>query len=428
MIGYSLIENLRSGHLLLPDFLTQIEARYERRESSIHAFIPEENRFARLQDDAVALVLTYQDLINRPPLFGALVGVKDIFYADGFTTQAGSRLPTEVLQGKEAESVTRLREAGALIFGKTVTTEFAYFSPGPTRNPHNRDHTPGGSSSGSAAAVAAGFCQLALGTQTIGSIVRPASFCGVVGVKPTYERISRAGVIPLSPSLDHVGFFTPDVETAIRAAQILYKDWNEPTQPLRKPRLGIPAGPYLQSTSEEGMTHFEDVCQALKNAGYEIQLIHVMSDFAEIRSRHDVIMSAEAALVHAEWFGEYEKLYSTKFTELLQRGQKITKDQLQSAIVARDNFRAEMRRTFLDHNIDFWICPSTVGAAPKGLESTGDPVMNLPWTQAGLPAINLPAGKNKSGLPLGLQVVGNWYKDESLLRWAKDLERVLSTL
>ena len=116
-----------------------------------------------------------------------------------------------------------------MIFGKTVTTEFAYFSPGPTRNPHNPEHTPGGSSSGSAAAVAAGFCQLALGTQTIGSIIRPASFCGVVGVKPTYERISRAGVIPLSASLDHVGFFTPDVETAVHAAHVLYKDWNEPT-------------------------------------------------------------------------------------------------------------------------------------------------------------------------------------------------------
>lgn len=428
MVGYSLIEDLRSGDMLLPDFLTQIEAEYTEREESIHAFIPERDPFRRLHDDAETLMLTYPDLSNRPRLFGALVGVKDIFHIDGFTTHAGSRLPAEVLQGKEAESVTRLRAAGALILGKTVTTEFAYFSPGPTRNPQNLEHTPGGSSSGSAAAVAAGICQLALGTQTIGSIIRPASFCGVVGVKPTYERISRAGVIPLSPSLDHVGFFTPDVETAVHAAQVLYKDWNEPTQPLRRPRLGIPAGPYLQSTSEEGATHFEEVCHVLKNAGYEMQQIEVMPDFAEIRSRHDVIMSAEAAQVHADWFGKYEELYSPKFTELIRRGQKITQDQLQSALVARDNFRADMRRVFLDHNIDFWICPSTVGAAPKGLESTGDPVMNLPWTQAGLPAINVPAGKNKSGLPLGLQVVGNWYKDESLIFWAKDLEKVLSTI
>jgi Asp-tRNA(Asn)/Glu-tRNA(Gln) amidotransferase A subunit family amidase len=428
MVGYSLIESLRSGATTLPEFLSQVETRYAERESSVHAFIAEDNRFTRLQHDADALLFSYPDVITRPRLFGALAGVKDIFHVEGFITQAGSRLPADVLQGKEAESVMRLKEAGALIFGKTVTTEFAYFSPGPTRNPHNPEHTPGGSSSGSAAAVAAGICQLALGTQTIGSIIRPASFCGVVGVKPTYERISRHGVIPLSPSLDHVGFFTVDVETAIHAAHVLYKDWNEPTQPLKKPRLGIPDGAYLQSASQEGFAHFENVCKLLEHAGYVLQHIQIMPDFAEVRARHDVIMSAEAAQVHAEWFERYADLYSTKFTELIRRGQNIANDQLQSALTARDNFRADMRRTFLDHNIDLWICPSTVGAAPKGLEGTGDPVLNLPWTQAGLPAINLPAGKNQDGLPLGLQAVGNWHKDESLLFWAKDLEKVLGAL
>ncbi|HKG55037.1 MAG TPA: amidase family protein, partial [Anaerolineales bacterium] len=151
-------------------------------------------------------------------------------------------------------------------------------------------------------------------------------------------------------------------------------------------------------------------------------------DFAEIRARHDVIMSAEAAQVHADWFGEYENLYSTKFTELIRRGQQFSDDHLQNALSARDSFRSDIRRIFLDHNIDIWISPSTIGPAPKGLESTGDPVMNLPWTQAGLPAINLPAGKNQDGLPLGLQLVANWYKDESLLFWAKDLEKDLAAL
>jgi Asp-tRNA(Asn)/Glu-tRNA(Gln) amidotransferase A subunit family amidase len=235
-------------------------------------------------------------------------------------------------------------------------------------------------------------------------------------------------VIPLSPSLDHVGIFTSDVETSTHAARVLYKDWNEPTLPRRKPRLGIPEGAYLQVTSQEGFAHFQTVCKLLESAGYELQHIQVMPDFAEIRTRHDVIMSAEAAQVHAEWFQNHADLYSTKFTELIQRGQKITTDQLQSALTARDNFRADMRRLFLDHNIDLWICPSAVGAAPKGLDSTGDPALNLPWTQAGLPAISLPSGKNKDGLPLGLQVVGNWHKDESLLSWAKDLEKVLRSL
>ncbi|MGZ9166881.1 MAG: amidase, partial [Anaerolineales bacterium] len=394
MIERLFVEELRSGQLLLPDFLAQIEARFTQHESSIQALIPDEKRFDRLYDEAEALVLAYPDLIKRPLMFGALVGVKDIFHVEGFPIQAGSRLPSDVFQpadefqGKEAKSVSRLLDAGALFFGKTVTTEFAYFSPGPTRNPHNPEHTPGGSSSGSAAAVAVGFCHIALGTQTIGSIIRPASFCGVVGLKPTYDRISREGVIPLSPSLDHVGFFVPDADSAINAARVLYADWNEPTQPLKKPRLGIPEGSYMQSVSGESLAHFDRVYKQLENAGYELQHIQIMSDFAEIRARHDAIMSAEAAQVHADWFGKYENLYSSKFTELIHRGQSITNNQLQDALAARDNFRADLRRTFLDHNLDAWIAPSTIGPAPKGLDSTGDPVMNLPWTQAGLPAIN----------------------------------------
>ena len=428
MIGRILIEDLRAGQLLFPDFLAQVEARFMQHEPSIQAFIPDEKRFDRLYEEGEALVLAYPDLIKRPLMFGALLGVKDIFHVEGFPTQAGSRLPVDLFQGKEAKSVSRLLDAGALFFGKTVTTEFAYFSPGPTHNPHNLEHTPGGSSSGSAAAVAAGFCHIALGTQTIGSIIRPASFCGVVGVKPTYDRISREGVIPLSPSLDHVGFFVPDMESAINAARVLYRDWDEPTLPLRKPRIGIPEGPYLESVSQESATHFEQVYKKLGDAGYELQHIPVMPDFAEIRTRHDEIMSAEAAQVHSDWFREYENLYSPKFTELIRRGEQITRNQLQSALAARDSFRADLRRTFLDHNIDLWVTPSTIGPAPKGLESTGDPVMNLPWTQAGLPAMNLPAGKSPDGLPLGLQVIGNWYKDESLLFWANDLEKVLRAL
>src|SRR5215207_8917308 len=339
MIGHLIIEELRSGQLPLPDLLAQVEARFVQHESSILAFIPDEERFTRLFDEAEALVLSYPDLIKRPLLFGALVGVKDIFHVDGFTTQAGSRLPSDLFQGQEARSVSRLMNAGALIFGKTVTTEFAYFSPGPTRNPHHLEHTPGGSSSGSAAAVAAGFCHLALGTQTIGSIIRPAAFCGVVGVKPTYDRISRQGVIPLSPSLDHIGFFTPDIFTAKRVAFVLYQDWNDSVSLDGKPTLGIPDGPYLSSASDYALTCFDKICQSLADGGYELRRVQVMDDFEEIRARHDVIMSAEVAHVHADWFKQYESLYSSKFTELIKRGQPITDTQLQDAFTARDAFR-----------------------------------------------------------------------------------------
>ena len=428
MMRYLLIEDMRSGQLLLPDFLAQVEVRFAEREPDVLAFIPEEERFTRLHDDAETLVLAYPDLIKRPSLFGALVGVKDIFHVEGFKTQAGSRLPSELLQGAEAKSVTRLKEMGALIFGKTVTTEFAYFFPGPTSNPHNLEHTPGGSSSGSAAAVAAGFCHLALGTQTIGSIIRPAAFCGVVGFKPTYDRISREGVIPLSPSLDHIGFFVPDMENAAVAARVLIQDWNDSISSDGKPMLGVPDGPYLASVSDYARTCFDKNCQSLSDAGYELCRVRVMDDFQDIRNRHDVIMSAEAAHVHADWFKQYENLYSAKFTELIKRGQAITDSQLQDAFTALDVFRDQMAQTMDDNNIDLWICPPTIGPAPKGLESTGDPVMCLPWTQIGFPAINLPAGKNAEGLPMGFQIVGKWNSDELLLSWARELEKIVSQL
>jgi len=416
----------RADELSASDYISQIESFFEKREPSVLAFIPKETRFERLCKEAEELVSHFPDPQDRPHLFGMLVSVKDIFHVDGFTTRAGSRLPSDELQGTEAESVTRLKTAGALILGKTVTTEFAYFTPGPTRNPHNPEHTPGGSSSGSAAAVGAGLCLLALGTQTIGSIIRPAAFCGTVGLKPTYERISREGVIPLSPSLDHVGFFAPDISTAKLVAPTLYVDWENTNRPDRKPTLGIPDGPYLASASDYALACFDAICESLADKGYELHRIPVMDNFQEIRDRHDAIMSFDAANVHKEWFEKYGNLYSSKFTELVQRGQKITDNQLQNALKTRDEFRDHMTKTMNDADINLWICPPATGPAPKGLDSTGDPVMNLPWTQIGFPALNIPAGKNDEGLPMGLQVIGRWDADEELLAWAEDIEKVVN--
>lgn len=420
-----LIKSLRTGDLTLPEYLAQVEARFNEREPSTLAFIPEENRFERLHREADELITKYPDIINRPPLFGMLVGVKDIFHVNSFTTQAGSKLPSQDLKGDEAASVTKLKNAGALIMGKTVTTEFAYFTPGLTRNPHNSEHTPGGSSSGSAAAVGAGLCDLTLGTQTIGSVIRPAAFCGVVGVKSTYERISRDGVIPLSPAFDHIGFFTPNVSTAKRVAPSLYKDWNDSVLVDKKLTLGIPDGPYLASASNYALTCFNAICDSLTQAGYELRRVRVMDDFQEIRNRHDVIMSYDAAHVHGNWFAKYENHYSPKFTELIKRGKLITNNQLQNALESRDDLRNQMTQTMNENNIDLWIAPSTIGPAPKGLDSTGDPIMNLPWTQIGFPAINIPTTKNEEGLPMGLQVVGKWNSDESLLAWAEGIEKVV---
>ncbi len=407
--------------------LDQLEVHFKTRESEVQAFLPEENRFERLKREAESLSKQFPNLDDRPPLFGTLIGVKDIFHVDGFETHAGSRLPVEALKGKEAESVRRLKAAGGLIIGKTVTTEFAYFTPGPTHNPRNLEHTPGGSSSGSAAAIAAGLCELTLGTQTIGSIVRPASFCGVVGLKPSYDRVSREGVIPLSPTLDHVGPFSASVAGIKDAASVLYKDWGERTD-LNKPILGIPDGPYLGCASVEMLTHFENICKTLAKAGYEIKHVKIMNDFQAIRDHHNVILAAEAARGHAAWFEKYGELYSLKFVELIKRGQSISESQLKASLKALEDLRAELRLAMVDNNLTLWITPSAPGPAPKGLESTGDPVMNLPWTQAGLPSISLPSGKNEDGLPLGVQVTANWCKDETLLGRAEDLEKVLVNL
>lgn len=422
MLKYSTIKDMRAGALSLPDFLAQIESKFAEREPDVLACISEENRFQRLHEDAETLALSYPDPNRRPALFGALVGVKDIFHIEGLTTHAGSRLPSEILQGKEAESVTRLKNAGALILGKTVTTEFAYFTPGPTRNPHHLEHTPGGSSSGSAAAVAAGFCHIALGTQTIGSVIRPAAFCGVVGFKPTYERNSREGVIPLSPTFDHIGFFTTDVATAKQVARVLVRDWKLDT-PTQKPIIGIPEGPYLACASDYALACFNDLCQSLTDAGYELRRVRVMDDFQEIRNRHDAIMSYDASQVHKDWFDKYETLYSAKFSDLIKRGRSVSN--LQSLLSARDGLRVSITQAMEENQIDIWVCPPAVGPAPKGLDSTGDPVMCLPWTQIGFPAVNIPTTKNEAGLPMGLQLVGKWDSDESLLAWAEDIEKVV---
>jgi Asp-tRNA(Asn)/Glu-tRNA(Gln) amidotransferase A subunit family amidase len=408
-----------------PDDLETLEARFAEREPAVQAFLPEEGRFERLRRERADMERRWPDPARRPPLFGVPVGVKDIFHVDGFETRAGSRLPPEVLQGSEAASVTALRAAGALILGKTVSTEFAYFAPGPTRNPWNPAHTPGGSSSGSAAAVGAGLCELTLGSQTIGSILRPAAFCGVVGFKPSYDRVSRDGVIPLAPSFDHMGLFAPDVAGAARAAAVLCQDWREVADPGSRPRLGVPEGSYLERASAEGQVHFRETCRRLAAAGYEVAPVPALADFDEVRERHFRVFAAEAARVHRDWFARFGNLYDRRTAELIERGQTISDDQLARDLPACRALREELTGLMDRHGLGLWISPPALGTAPAGLDSTGDPVMNIPWTQAGMPALSLPAGFNAAGLPMGLQVAARFGCDEELLAAARGLEEAL---
>jgi Asp-tRNA(Asn)/Glu-tRNA(Gln) amidotransferase A subunit family amidase len=421
----ALSKGLRSGDQSLYEYLDDLEDRFDAIEPRVRAFVPESQRFTRLRHEAEELMTTYPQPEKRPALFGVPIGVKDIFHVDGFVTHAGSRLDRDLIQGSESTAVTRLKEAGALILGKTVTTEFAYFAPGPTRNPHNLEHTPGGSSSGSAAAVGSGLSSLAFGTQTIGSINRPAAFCGVVGFKPSHDRISKAGVIPVSPAADHVGFFVPEAGDVSIVAPLLCREWEvSPTE--RRPVLGIPDGPYLAHASQESLAKFKATCRHLNKAGFSVKQVPVMSDFEDIYRRHNDIVAAEAAITHEDWYRENSMLYHPKTVELIERGQKIDRQTVLDAQQGQIALRSALTEAMDEYGIDLWLSPSAVGPAPKGLESTGDPVMNLPWTHAGVPTITLPSGTSANGLPLGLQLAGHWYGDEELIAWATLIEKALS--
>lgn len=416
---------LRSGSLQLEAYLSELELRFRRQEGDIHAFLPEAGRFERLRLEARTLVGQYPNPQKRPALFGVPVGVKDIFHADGFLTRAGSRLPPRELQGEEATSVTRLRRAGALILGKTVSTEFAYFAPGPTRNPINLAHTPGGSSSGSAAAVAAHLSPLTLGTQTIGSVCRPAAFCGVVGFKPSYDRIPRAGILELAASFDHVGTFTQDVEGAELAAAALCNRWRprpKDSQPQRGV-LGIPEGPYLHRASSEALEHLRTLCRRLEAAGWKIVPINLFNDIAEIEERHGLVLAAEAAAFHKRWYPRHRDLYHSRTVDLLERGLRIHSAQLAQAREECAQLCQRLLESMDSSGIDLWITPAAPGPAPVGHSSTGNPIMNLPFSQAGLPSVSLPTGRAANGLPLGTQLVARFGADEQLLQWARELEK-----
>jgi Asp-tRNA(Asn)/Glu-tRNA(Gln) amidotransferase A subunit family amidase len=405
--------------------LDQFESLFKTKEPRIHSFLPEVERFKRLQRQAAALDAKYRKKVSRPPLYGLTLGVKDIFHVDGFPTLAGSRLPARALRGPEAASVTALKQAGMLVSGKTATTEFAYFAPGLTRNPHNTAHTPGGSSSGSAAAVAAGLVDLALGTQTIGSIVRPASFCGVVGFKPTYGRISAAGVIPLAKSLDHVGLFAQDVSLISKAAAVLCSKWDPTGRPNGKPYIAIPTGDYLARASKPMRAHFDSIVELLEGSGYGILEVDAFGDFAEVIDRHHMILAAEAARAHSAWYESFKFLYHPQTAALIERGFAISDLALSTALQSALNFRNTLSTLMGIHGIHLWLSPASIGAAPKGLTSTGDPVMNLPWTQAGFPVLALPSGFDADGLPLGIQLAAGFGRDEQLLTWGSAIESAL---
>ena len=414
------IESLKRNEFSEEQLISKIIDRINESEDYVKALMPEKNRKKRLLSDLKQIKENKKDNENLP-LFGIPVGIKDIIRVDGFETSGGSKLPTDALKGNEANIVKRFKNAGALILGKTVTTEFAYFEPGPTRNPHNINHTPGGSSSGSAAAVASGITPLAIGTQTIGSIIRPAAYCGIVGYKPSFDRIDKSGVIPFSLSADHLGTFTQDIEGVEIVAPILIDDWNEGLiETNNKPKIGVVKGNYFEQVNDEMKEFFNLKVEELKKEGYEVVETDLFGDIEKINKIHGKMTSAEFAETHEVWFNDFEDLYSQKSKELILNGKKVTIGELSDARLGRKILRNKIEIEKANLGIDIWLSPSTTETAPEGM-ATGSPLMNLPWTYAGLPVITIPAGKSKNNMPVGLQFSGSFWNDEQLLGFVKNI-------
>jgi len=422
------LEALRSGKLGLLSYLDSVCSLIEKEDPVIHALVPGTYGRKRIISDAGRLLHDFPKQENRPALFGLPLGVKDIIRVKGFPTRCGSKLPQHLFEGAEASCVTRLKQAGALVMGKTVTTEFAGFEPGPTRNPYNPGHTPGGSSSGSAAGVSRGFFQLALGTQTAASVIRPAAYCGVVGFKPSFGRIALDGILPFSPSADHVGFFCKDTSLLPIVSTVLIHDWEDRDNlpDLEKVKAGIPEGPYLSQATENTINFLNRAAAIMEEKGISIVRFEALSNIEKINDFHMRMISGEMARVHRKWYSKYRDLYSPKTVEVIEKGLRVDNEELQKLVSGRESVRDQIDREMNEHEIRFWLTPSATDHAPEGLESTGSPIMSLPWTYAGMPAISIPCGFDKAGLPHGLQIVGKFGEDELLVQFAQELSDMIT--
>ncbi len=369
------------------------------------------------------------------PLCGVPVGIKDIYDTSDMPTENGNRVQKGRTPRRDAAAVAMLRAAGAVIMGKTVTTECAYYHPGKTRNPHNPDHTPGGSSSGSAAAVAAGMVPVAIGSQTNGSVIRPAAFCGVYGFKPTHGLIPRTGILTLSRTLDHVGFFSRDIQDLALLAEVLvgWDDGDPDTSPRGRfdyrtlaeeeppvePMFAFIKTPHWERADADMKEAFAELRETLGDRVEEVDLFPSATDAWDW---HKTIMETEmTANLRALW-EKGEKKLSEKLRSLLERGRETK---------AQDYLRAlrtvgplnDLFDDLFEQRYDAVLTPAAPGTAPKGIKATGDPSFCSLWTLTGMPAVTLPLMSGENGLPLGVQLVGRRNFDARLLRTARWLQR-----
>ncbi len=359
----------------------------------------------------------------RSPLHGIPFGVKDIFDTAGMPTAWGSPLYAGRVPGRDADLVARLQKMGAIVLGKTHTTAFASFDPAPTRNPRNPEHTPGGSSSGSAAAVALGMVPFALGSQTLGSVLRPASFCGVVGLKPTFDVLPPGGMLPFAPTLDQAGLFTRTVEDMAWLWAIVSGMGGLSAAPHRQ--LASPKWPIVGNLEPEMAQGFEKALGTLADAGFEICPWELPESLLQIPEAVMIINQYEGAQTHKDRFEEYGVRMGAKLAALVEEGLRTDPATYQQALAqiteAREDFAA------LTEQHPLWVTPSALGPAPKGLATTGDPRANAPFTALGVPAISLPFGCSSSGLPLGMQLAAAKGAEAALLATALECEKALSS-
>jgi Asp-tRNA(Asn)/Glu-tRNA(Gln) amidotransferase A subunit family amidase len=385
--------------------------RIRQRDGEVHAW-------AHVNPNALEQARRLDQEAPRSPLHGVPVGIKDVIDTADMPTEYNSPIYRGHQPKWDAACVALLRRAGCVILGKTHTTEFANNNPAPTRNPHNLAHTPGGSSSGSAAAVADGMVPLALGTQTGGSVIRPAAYCGTLAIKPSFGAVNRAGLKFVSESLDTIGVFAQSIENLGAAMQVLAGK-SLPSFDGKNPRIGFCRTPRWGNADAATQKNLERAAEALGKAGAQVRDFELPRGSEALFDRHAVVMGFESARALAYEYLNFPEQVSANLRPRLEAGWKVTrKDYEEMQAIAADCRRALAQQL---RELDFLLTPSAPSAAPASLASTGDPVFNRAWTLLGTPCVTLPFGSDK-GLPLAVQLVGACEADTGLLGWSRWVE------
>jgi aspartyl-tRNA(Asn)/glutamyl-tRNA(Gln) amidotransferase subunit A len=429
-------EDIRRGRATPIDLLDACLERIDRYEKSVRAWVFVDRDRAR--EEAERLTGEMRRGLVRGPLHGIPFGIKDIFDVLDWPTAAGSRLWANSIARQDATVVRRLREAGAVLIGKTVTTQYASFDPPPTHNPWNLERTPGGSSSGSAAALACGMCFGALGSQTGGSITRPASYCGVAGCKPTYGRVSCAGVVPLAASMDHPGPMARSVrDLAILLQVIAGADpldlacCNRPVPDyaanlngaLAPPRLARVRGLFDERAEASVREMMQRVDTSLRARGAVIIEVALPPGFSEVVPRHRTVMAVEAAMFHQQRLARHPEDYGPQIRGLVEEGLACPAAEYARTKEHQRQLARDMLECF--QGVDALLTPATT-SPPPAANTTGDPAFNSPWSYTGLPTVSIPATWTEDGLPLAIQLVGRPWDEAVLFAAAAWCEEVLA--